>query len=366
MFSDVELVKPNKIDEAVNQTASSLITTVSDLAKGDLSAIGILGERYLVPSVLSLLIIIVGYFLARFASRVVQTPICNRVDQTLGKFVGKLVFYGVVICVLLWRLSAVGINVTSFTAVLAAAGFAVGLAFQGTLSNFAAGVLLLVFRPFKVGDSVVAAGVTGKVDEIDLFTTTLDTPDNRRIIVPNSSISGATIENMTHHKHRRIDLPIGVSYHASLDRTRAALTNAAESLRTHLIDGEGRGYKVGLNNLGASSVDWSIQFWTSTKGFGDVKEKLIAAIKTQLDEANISIPFPQLDIHLHDAAQQESKHDESSLQPLTSTYAQPANVSSTQSYSALVRSDEKPSATIPFALSKLRPRMRGDQKSDAA
>jgi small conductance mechanosensitive channel len=366
MFSDAELVKPHKIDEAVHQTASNLMTTVSELAKGDLTAIATLGERYLVPSVLSLLIIIVGYFVARFVSRVVQTPICNRVDQTLGKFVGKLVFYGVVICVLLWRLSAVGINVTSFTAVLAAAGFAVGLAFQGTLSNFAAGVLLLVFRPFKVGDMVVAAGVTGKVDEIDLFTTTLDTPDNRRIIVPNSSISGATIENVTHHKHRRIDLPVGVSYSADLELTRLALTNAAESLRPHLIEGEGRGYKVGLGNLGPSSVDWTIQFWTATKGFGDVKEKLVAAVKTRLDEAGISIPYPQLDVHWHNAAQQISKEPPTLPQSQRSQYENSAASPSVQTNASSPHFDLNQAASLPFALHKLRPRMRGDHKSDAA
>jgi small conductance mechanosensitive channel len=251
-----------------------------------------------VPAVLALLALFVGYLAAKFLARVVSGPVCKRVDETLGRFAARFVFNGVMVCTAIGVASTVGINVTSFAAVLAAAGFAIGMAFQGTLSNFAAGILLLVFRPFKVGDMVNAAGVMGKVHEIDLFTTKLDTPDNRRIIVPNSAVSGATIENVTFHAHRRVEVLVGVAYSASIAETRQTLTAAAETLRENLVDGEGRGYMVILSDLGSSSVNWMVRFWTPSNLFFATREKLTEAVKNHLDAAAIPIAFPQLDVHL--------------------------------------------------------------------
>lgn len=195
-------------------------------------------------------------------------------------------------------LSYFGIGVSSFAAVLAAAGFAIGLAFQGTLSNFAAGVLLLVFRPFKVGDVINAAGLTAKVFAIDLFTTVFDTFDNRRIVVPNSAITSGTIENITFHREHRIDVNVGVAYSASIQETRDTLTAAAESLKEFLLEGEGRGYQIVLGDLGDSAVQWTVRFWTTADIFWPTKEKLTEAVKTHLDNAGIGIPFPQMDVHL--------------------------------------------------------------------
>ena len=154
------------------------------LKKGDLEQAWPLIQQYAWPAIQVLLLIIVAYMVAKFVSRIVSSPIRKRVDETLGKFVGNVVYYGIMISVLISVMGKFGFQVTSFAAILAAAGFAIGMAFQGTLGNFAAGIMLLVFRPFKVGDVVNAAGVTAKVNEIDLFTTVFDTPDNRRIIVP--------------------------------------------------------------------------------------------------------------------------------------------------------------------------------------
>lgn len=247
---------------------------------------------------LFLLVVIVAYFVAKFLSRIAAAPVRKRVDETLGRFVGKIVFYVIMICALLGAISNLGVNVASFAAVIAAAGFAVGLAFQGTLSNFAAGVMLLVFRPFKVGDVINAAGIIGKVEEIDLFVTTFDTPDNRRIIVPNSSVAGGTIENITHHAVRRVDVEVGVAYDADIDKTREVLTAVAEAHRDVLVTGEGREYQIFLANLGGSSVDWIIRFWADTPDYWAVKEKLTREAKYKLDEAGIGIPFPQMDVHL--------------------------------------------------------------------
>ena len=158
---------------------------------------------------------------------------------------------------------------------------------------------MLVFRPFKVGDLITAGGVTGKVNEIDLFTTTLDTADNRRIIVPNSAISAGTIENVSFHPHRRIEVVVGVDYNADLEQTRAALEAAAVALKPCTIEGEGRGASVVLNGLGDNAVEWKVRLWVATGEYWSALECLTGEVKQQLDSAGISIPFPQLDVHFN-------------------------------------------------------------------
>ncbi len=271
----------------------------TDLMNGRLSegASGLILQVFL-PAAVALLLLIVTYFVARFVARWVAATVCKRVDQTLGHFAGRLTFYSLMILVGLTIMQTAEVDVTGVAAVIAAAGFAIGLAFQGTLSNFSSGILLLVFRPFKVGDMIQAAGVMGKVNEIDLFTTTLDTPDNRRLIVPNSSIAGATIENITFHKHRRVEVAVGVAYSASLDETRRVLTQCAESLQDRMVRGEGRGYQVMLVNLGAHSVEWTVRVWVEAPNFFAVKEALTSQIKQQFDSHGLDIPFPQLQLHV--------------------------------------------------------------------
>lgn len=275
---------------------------ISHMTQGEFSGITEYATTYLAPAVLSaglgLFVIFIGYMVAKYLMRVVSQPVCRRVDETLGKFIGKMVFYLIMSGVVGAVLSKLGAPLGGLAAMLAAAGFAIGLAFQGTLSNFAAGVLMLVFRPFKVGDFVTAASVSGKVNEIDLFTTTLDTPDNRRIIVPNSSIAGGTIENMTHHKHRRVEVLVGVDYGADLQITRAALQRAIDNLAEQTIQGEGRGGAVVLAGLGDSAVQWKVRLWVAAKEFWPLNEALIAQVKTQLDAAGVSIPFQQMDVHV--------------------------------------------------------------------
>lgn len=287
------------IEQTAAEVGEKITGAVEEALMGDFSGALDLAQQYIIPVGSALIFLIVGYFLAHFLAHTASAPIRKRVDETIGRFIKKLVFYAIMTFVLLGILGRFGISVASFAAVLAAAGFAIGLAFQGTLSNFAAGILLLVFRPFKVGDAVSVAGVVGKVIEIDLFTTTFDTPDNRRIIVPNSSISGATIENITYHQERRVDVNVGVDYSASLEATRSALTQAAESLNQYLVLGEGRGFQVFLGDLGDSAVNWQVRFWTQAANFWTVKEALTAAVKNSLDAAGLNIPFPQIDVHLN-------------------------------------------------------------------
>ncbi|MFN3192482.1 MAG: mechanosensitive ion channel family protein [Aureliella sp.] len=298
-LSDSNVSNPSSETTTNLSMTETISESISKLQQGELTdASWALVIKVVVPAVAALALLVVAYFVAAYASRVVSKLICNRVDKTLGKFGGKFTFYSIMTLSVISILQYLEIGVTSFAAVLAATGFAVGLAFQGTLSNFAAGVLLLVFRPFRVGDVVNTAGVLGKVNAIDLFTTTFDTPDNRRLIVPNSAITGATIENVTFHPERRVEVVVGVDYSASLDTTRAVLTQCAEALADCTIQGEGRGYQIVLANLGASSVDWKVRLWTKTENFFAVQEELTEEIKTRLDEVGIGIPFPQMELHL--------------------------------------------------------------------
>jgi small conductance mechanosensitive channel len=294
-----ENTPPDDADLGLEGIFGPAVQTVEQLLHGDPTAIANITIKYIFPASVALLAVFIGYLAAKYLARIISGPVCKRVDETLGKFIGRVVFYGVILSVIASVLNVVGFRMGGVATILAAAGFAIGLAFQGTLSNFAAGVLLLVFRPFKVGDLINAAGMLGKVNEIDLFTTTLDTPDNRRIIIPNSSISGGMIENISYHKHRRVEVIIGVAYASSLDATRAALITAAESLLPKMIQGEGRGYSVILAGMADSSVQWKVRVWAATADFFEVTEKLTQAIKQQLDAAGITIPFPQMDVHLH-------------------------------------------------------------------
>jgi small conductance mechanosensitive channel len=222
-----------------------------------------------------------------------------RFDATLTKFLAKLVRWGLLLMATLGCLGKFGVETTSFAAVIGATGLAIGLAFQGTLSNFAAGAMLLIFRPYKVGDVVHIAGYAGKVDEIELFTTSIDTSDNRRIIIPNSEIFGAVIENITHNRLRRIDVTVGVSYSADIDRTEDVLLNALRSVQGIVLIPEP---SASLSALGASSVDWGVSVWGPTKDYGAIKHAVMRAVKMHLDQAGIDIPYPQMDLHVHQQA----------------------------------------------------------------
>lgn len=244
----------------------------------------------------AIVLIIATFVVAGWAGRAARKAVDrSKLDPTLSQFFASLARYAVLVLGGLAVLSVFGISVASFAAILAAAGFAVGLALQGTLSHFAAGVMLLLFRPFKVGDVVSVGGVTGKVDAIGLFTTTLDTVDNRRLIVPNGEISGSTIENITHHPTRRVDVNVGTDYGADLRATRAVLEGVAGSVEGGLADPAPQVY---LLELGGSSIDWAVRVWAKTEDYWAVRERLTGDIKVALDAQSIGIPFPQMDVHL--------------------------------------------------------------------
>ncbi|MCA9259635.1 MAG: mechanosensitive ion channel, partial [Planctomycetales bacterium] len=245
---------------------------------------------------LALILLAIGWMAAGWMGRLTRSAIDRaRIDATLGRFLSNLVQWGVVLLVVLGCLGIFGVETTSFAAVLGSAGIAIGLAFQGTLSSFAAGMMLLIFRPFKVGDAIRVAGQLGKVYEIGLFTTSLDSFDNLRIVIPNAQVFGATIENLSYHATRRFDVDVGVSYSADIDQTRELLSEATAG-----VDGvlEDPAAAVLLQGLGASSVDWTVRAWAKADVFFDVKQAVTRAIKVKLDAAGVEIPFPQMDVHL--------------------------------------------------------------------
>ena len=222
----------------------------------------------------------------------------NRIkfDATLTHFFGNLSKYVVLLLAGLACLSVFGVETTSFAAVIGAAGLAVGLGFQGTLSNFSAGVMLLIFRPFAIGNFVNIGGSTsGTVAELGLFSTHLDTPDNRRIIVPNGKIFGADIENVSHHGTRRCDIAVGTAYEADIDQTRQVLESVVASVAGGKKD---PAPQVFLAELGASSIDWALRVWCDAPDYWNVRQALVRDTKIALDQAGIGIPYPQMDVRM--------------------------------------------------------------------
>lgn len=252
------------------------------------------------PKVLGVLLaLFFAWVIASWAERGVRAGLEKRnFDDTLTRFFAKFTRYLILVGAVLGCLGVFGIQTASFAAVLAAAGFAVGMAFQGTLGNFAAGIMLLVFRPFKVGDFVEVNDDTGICEHIDLFTCEFRTLDNRKLIIPNGAVFGSTITNYTGYEVRRVDIDVGAEYSADINATRAALEKAAANIPGMIKD---PAPQVFLSALGGSSIDWQVRVWCKTDDYWDVWQATVQATKAALDEAGIGIPFPQQDVHLDTA-----------------------------------------------------------------
>ena len=266
------------------------------VVQGATAAAGLTFVGFILAALKALVVLVVAWIVANWARFALERTLDRtRLDRTLVKFFANLGRWSILVLAVLVCLTFFGVDTTTAAAAIGAAGIAIGLAMQGSLSNVAAGIMLQIFRPFKVGDVITVAGQTGTVDEIDLFQTTLDTADNRRVILPNGSIFGNTIENITHHPTRRVDVAVGVDYASDIDRTRQVLLDAAKSVLGRLPEREP---EVTLVQLGASSVDWAVRVWADRTVYGSVKEDLLRAVKMALDAANIGIPFPQMEVHL--------------------------------------------------------------------
>lgn len=249
----------------------------------------------------AIVILVLGLIVSGWVSRAVRSGLSRvkSVDSMLRGFFASLAKYFVIAITLIAVLERFGVETTSFVAVLGAAGLAIGLALQGTLSNVAAGVMLLLFRPFKVGDYVEVAGLSGTVADVSLFTTELTTPDNVQIVTPNSDIWGTAIKNFSHHATRRVQLIVGIGYGDDMDKAIEVIKGVISA--EERIHAEPAPF-VAVSNLGDSSVDITIRVWCDAANFWPLNFTLPKAVKEAFDKNDISIPFPQRDVHMYQVA----------------------------------------------------------------
>jgi small conductance mechanosensitive channel len=252
------------------------------------------------PVLAAVIILLVGRMAAGWVRMITRRGLeRGQVDPTLVPFVAKLAYYAVLAVVVIAALNRVGVATTSVVAIFGAAGLAVGLAMQGTLSNFASGVMLLLFRPFSLGDYVEAGGTAGTVMEIGIFSSTLKSPDNVKITVPNSQIFGAVISNYNGYDTRRVDMVMGIGYDDDIQTALDTIRSIVTADERVLADPEPQ---IAVSNLGESSVDIVVRPWCASGDYWALKFDLTRKLKEGLEGAGCSIPFPQRDVHLHQIA----------------------------------------------------------------
>ena len=250
-----------------------------------------------IKAITALAIFYVGKFFIRLIVRAIKTVMQKQeVEKTLETFICNLVRTTLMVVVIIAAIGAIGVETTSFIAVFGAAGLAVGLALQGSLSNFASGVLIVLFRPYRIGDFIEAAGIAGSVEQVQILTTVLKTGDNKQIIVPNSQIMDSIIINYSASPTRRVDMVVGVSYNDDLDKVRATLEDliAAED---RILDEPAP--TIAVSALADSSVNFVVRPWVNSADYWGVTFDLTEAVKKRFDKEGISFPFPQQDVHLY-------------------------------------------------------------------
>ncbi|EOW9231326.1 small-conductance mechanosensitive channel MscS [Vibrio cholerae] len=253
--------------------------------------------QYGVNVISAILILFIGNLVVKgVAGSVANVLKKKEMDKAVVDFIHGLVRYTLFIIVLIAALSRIGVQTASVVAVIGAAGLAVGLALQGSLSNFAAGVLIVAFRPFKSGDYVEIGGIVGFVDSIQIFQTVLKSPDNKMVVVPNSAVIGGAITNYSRHETRRVDMVIGVSYKSDLQKTKRVLRETLEKDPRILKDPD---MSIGVLTLADSSINFVVRPWCKTSDYWAVYFDSMQAIKEALDANGIEIPFPQMDVHLN-------------------------------------------------------------------
>ena len=249
---------------------------------------------------LNLLAAVVIFYVGRTIARVLTKGVrrlmeSQSVDPILVSFVTSLVQWGLMGFVIIAAITKLGVQTASLVALIGAAGLAVGLALQGSLANFAAGVLIVLFRPYRVGDWVEAAGVAGSVVQVQVLTTILNTADNKQIVIPNGQIMSSIITNFNANNTRRVDMVIGVSYGDDIDKVRNTLRDVVYADSRVLRNPE---CQIAVSELAESSVNFVVRPWVQVADYWDVKFGLTEAIKKRFDQDGISIPFPQRDVHI--------------------------------------------------------------------
>ncbi|MGL4860715.1 MAG: small-conductance mechanosensitive channel MscS [Enterobacteriaceae bacterium] len=252
--------------------------------------------EYAVNIVAAMVILIVGAFIARMLANGVNRLMQARgVDSTISHFLAMLLRYTILAFTLLAVLGRLGVQTTSIIAVMGAAGLAIGLALQGSLANFAAGVLLVVFRPIKVGELIQVGAITGTVDSVQIFSTTLTTGDNKVVIIPNGKVISGEIINFSRQPQRRVDLLIGVSYNADIEIVKSVLNNVIAQDARILQD---KGVTIRLSELADSAMNFVVRVWVNTDEYWAVYYDLLENIKKALDANRIDIPYPQMDVRV--------------------------------------------------------------------
>ena len=246
---------------------------------------------------IAIVIFVVGKWIAKRAQNTLEKMLRKReVDEVLVDFLGTIAFALILVAAIIAAVDQLGIPATSFMAIIGAAGLAIGLALKDSLSNFASGVMLVLFRPFAKGDLVDAGGILGTVDEIHLVSTILTTPDNKQIIVPNSLMYGSAITNFSAKDTRRVDMAIGVGYDDDLKVAAKVLQKVCSEHPKVL---EEPATKIFINNLGDSSVDFVVRPWVKSEDYWGVLADVLETAKVELEAAGCNIPYPQTDVHLH-------------------------------------------------------------------
>ena len=252
---------------------------------------------YIAHFCFAIVIFLIGRTIAKFVARQLRRILTNRhVDPTVVKFVSSLSYYAIIVMTLVAVLGQLGVQTASIVAVIGAAGLAVGLALQGSLSNFAAGVILIIFRPFKVGETVIINNQKGDIDSIQIFSTTIVTPTNEVVVIPNGQVVSANIINYTRLPERRLDLVVNVGYDSDIQKVYQVLSEAVNKTDNIL---KSKAPTIRLDLLDASSMNFNVLVWTLNANYGSVKAVLLENIKNGLTENGINIPYPTMDINLN-------------------------------------------------------------------
>lgn len=246
----------------------------------------------------AIVVFIAGRWIAKGLTKIAENVMNKKqVEPTIVSFAANMTYIALLVFVVLAALGQLGIQTTSFIAVIGAAGLAIGLALQGSLANFAAGFLMIIFRPFKVGDYIEGAGVTGTVEAIQIFTTQLQTPDNKTVIIPNAALTADNITNWSIKGTRRVDLVMGIGYGDDIDKAKKIMADVLEKDERILKD---PAPKIAVVELADSSVNFVVRPWVKVEDYWDVYFDTTENIKKSFDDQGISIPFPQRDVHMYE------------------------------------------------------------------
>ena len=275
------------IEKVVDQNVEQITRDFKSFIPDNIVEIAI---GYSISFVFALLIFFIGKWISKSVVKILGKALrkVGGVDETLVKFLENIVYYALFTVVIIAALNKLGIATTSFLAILGAAGLAVGLALKDSLGNFASGVMIVLFKPFKAGDSVVAGGVSGTVTEVTIFNTVFLTADNQKIIVPNSSITSGSITNVNANNTRRVDIVVAISYEDSIKNAKDVLTNIINSNPKVLKD---KGFGISVTDLAETSVKLGVNVWAKSSDYGSLKAELLEEIKIKFDEVGITIPY---------------------------------------------------------------------------